>query len=155
RTNNIIVNDGPQAALVSQRAGGPLARYNINYIAQNNGRFRTAVQGNQLNVVAPSQVLKASASVQPTVARTLGNAQVDKAWQGVSPGQVTALKQQFATQHAVPANLPNNPRYTQKTIFTPANKTSNTNTQPPNLIKPFNQNSYPQTTQRTIGTTDG
>ena len=155
RTNNFFVNNGPQSAIVSQRAGAPITRYNINYIAQNNGHYRTAVQGNQLNVVAPAQVLKASASGQPTVARTLGNAQVDKGWQGVPPSQATALKQQFATQHAVPANLPSNPQYTQKAVLTQANKNSSANTQPPNLIKPFNQNTPAQTSQRTVGTTNG
>ena len=155
RNNNTIVNDGPQTAIVSQRAGAPITRYNINYMAQNNGHYRTAVQGNKLNVVGPAQVLKTSASVHPQVTRTLGNAQVDKGWQGVPPGQVTALKQQFATQHAVPSNLPGNPQYTQKAVFTPASKTSSTNIHSPNLIKPFNQNTPAQTTQRTLGTANG
>jgi hypothetical protein len=56
--NNVINNNGPQyqrVAQIAQQQGHPLETYKVNYAAQTqrNAAFKTAVQGNQLNVVAP------------------------------------------------------------------------------------------------------
>src|SRR3984893_7586483 len=68
--NNAIYNNGPQyqrvSQLVRQQAGQQVPNYKINYAAQTqrNATFKTAAQGNQLNVIAPPQKLKPIAAAQ-------------------------------------------------------------------------------------------
>jgi hypothetical protein len=113
--NNVINSYGPQyervSQLVHQQGGQPLASYKINYAAQTqaNAAFKTSVQGNQLNVIAPPPRLRPSATVKPQVARELGRAQVDRGWQNVPEAQAKELRQQSAQQTPVPQNLPPKP----------------------------------------------
>src|SRR5271166_5472485 len=91
--NNVIYNNGPRyqrvSQLVQQQAGQQIPTYKINYAAQTqrNAAFKTAAQGNQLNVIAPPQKLKPIATAQPQVAKQLGKAQVERGWQSVPQGQ--------------------------------------------------------------------
>jgi hypothetical protein len=112
--NNVIINNGPQFQRVSQITNGeghPLQTYQINYAAQaqRNAAYKTAVQGNQLNVFAPPQKLNAVARTQPQVAKQLGKAEVQRGWQNVQPAQREQLQQTFVKQAPVPANLPPKP----------------------------------------------
>jgi hypothetical protein len=112
--NTVINNYGPQyqtVAQVSQQQGHPLETYKVNYAAQTqpNAGFKTAVQGNQLNVVAPPQKLNPVATKEPTVTKQLGKAQVERGWQNVPSAQAQQLKQKFAQQAPPPANLPPKP----------------------------------------------
>ena len=76
---------------------------------QPNAGFKTAVQGNQVNVVAPPPKLNPVATKQPPVTKQLAKAQVDRGWQNVPAAQAQQLKQKFAQQAPPPANLPPKP----------------------------------------------
>jgi hypothetical protein len=105
--NNVINNFGPQAQQVALRTNRQVTKYNINYVAQNDPRaFKTAKNGNQLNVVGPKQSLKTVASQPPNVAKTLTGTKVDKGWKNVNGTQAASLKNKFAQQNPVPGNLP-------------------------------------------------
>ena len=113
--NNAIYNNGPRyqrvSQLVQQQAGQQIPTYKINYAAQTqrNAAFKTAVQGNQLNVIAPPQKLKPIATAQPQVAKQLGKTQVERGWQSVPQGQAEQLRHKFAQQAPVPQTLPAKP----------------------------------------------
>jgi len=113
--NNVINNYGPQYQRVSQlvqaRGGQQLQTYKVNYAAQTqpNAAFKTSVQGNQLNVVAPPQTLKPIATAKPQVAKELGKAQVDRGWRNVPDTQAKQFRQQYVQQTPVPPNLPAKP----------------------------------------------
>jgi Family of unknown function (DUF6600) len=113
--NNVVINNGPQyqrvSQLVQQQGGQPLPSYKINYAAQNqaNAAFKTTAQGNQLNVLAPPQALKPTATVQPQITKDLGKTQVDRGWKNVPEAQAKGLRQQYAQQAPVPQNLPAKP----------------------------------------------
>jgi len=113
--NNVIYNYGPQyqrvSQLAQQRAGQQVPNYKINYAAQTqrNAAFKTAAQGNQLNVIAPPQKLKPIAAAQPKVAKQLGKAQVERGWKNVPQGQAEQLRHKFAQQAPVPQTLPAKP----------------------------------------------
>jgi hypothetical protein len=113
--NNVIYNNGPRyqrvSQLVQQQAGQQIPTYKINYAAQTqrNAAFKTAAQGNQLNVIAPPQKLKPIATAQPQVAKQLGKAQVERGWQSVPQGQAEQLRHKFAQQTPVPQTLPAKP----------------------------------------------
>ncbi len=113
--NNVINNYGPQyqrvSQLVQQRVGQQVPSYKINYAAQTqaNAAFKTSVQGNQLNVVAPPQRLKPVATVRPQVAKELGKAQVDRGWRNVPEAQTQQFRQQYAQETPVPKTLPPKP----------------------------------------------
>jgi hypothetical protein len=113
--NNVINNYGPQyqrvSQLVQQRVGQQVPNYKINYAAQTqaNAAFKTSVQGNQLNVVAPPQRLKPIATVRPQVAKELGKAQVDRGWRNVPEAQTQQFRQQYAQEAPVPKTLPLKP----------------------------------------------
>jgi len=109
--NNVINNYGPQYRRVSQitsAQGHPLQTYQVNYAAQTqrNAAFKTAAQGNQLNVVAPPQKLNTVATMQPRVAKQLGKAQVQRGWQDIQPAQQQQLRQFFTKQAPVPLDPP-------------------------------------------------
>lgn len=112
--NTVINNYGPQyqtVAQISQQQGHPLQTYKVNYAAQTQptAGFKTAVQGNQLNVIAPPPKLNPVASKQPALTKQLAKAQVDRGWQNVPAAQAQQLKQKFAQQAPPPANLPPKP----------------------------------------------
>jgi hypothetical protein len=113
--NSVIYNNGPQyqrvSQLVQQRTGRQIPAYRINYAAQTqpNAAFKTAAQGNRLNVNAPPQRLKPIATVQPQVAKQLGKAQVERGWQNVPQGQAQQIRHQFAQQTPLPQTLPPKP----------------------------------------------
>jgi hypothetical protein len=113
--NNVINNFGPQyervSQLVQQRGGQQIPTYRINYAAQTqaNAAFKASVQGNQLNVVAPPQTLRASATLKPQVARELGKSQVDRGWRNVPQTQAQQVRQQYVQQTPVPPSLPAKP----------------------------------------------
>jgi hypothetical protein len=134
--NNVINNNGPQFQRVSQitaAQGHPLQAYQINYAAQaqRNAAYKTAVQGNQLNVIAPPQKLNAIAHTQPPAAKQLGNAEIQRGWQNVLPAQKQQLQQTFAKQSPVPTSLPPKPGAPPKPQFV-AGKAGN----PQNVGKP-------------------
>jgi hypothetical protein len=113
--NNVVYNNGLQyqrvSQLVQQRAGQQVPNYKINYAVQKqpNAAFKSGVQGNQLNVIAPPQKLKPVATAEPKVAKQLGRAQVERGWQNVSPAQTQQLRHQFAEKAPVPQTLPPKP----------------------------------------------
>src|SRR5262249_33102109 len=109
--NNIFYNYGPQYARISQivqRQGQQVPNYKINYTAQADPKanFRAHAQGNQLNVIAPPQKLKAVAKAEPQVAKQLGKAQVDRGWHNVPPTQAKQIRQKFAKEATTPKTLP-------------------------------------------------
>jgi hypothetical protein len=113
--NNVINSYGPQyervSQLVHERGGQQLPSYKINYAAQRetNAAFKTSVQGNQLNVLAPPPKLRPNATVKPQVTKELGRAQVDRGWRNVPEAQAKEFRQQSAQQTPVPQNLPAKP----------------------------------------------
>jgi hypothetical protein len=126
--NNVINNYGPEFQRVSQavqqQGGQQLPSYKINYAAQNQGNaaFKTSAQGNQLNVLAPPQTLKPTASVKPQVAKELGKTQLDRGWRNVPEAQAKQLRQQYVQQTPVPQNLPAQPALPAKPQIQPATK---------------------------------
>src|ERR1700722_13379170 len=126
--NNVINNYGPEYQRVSQavqqQGGQQLPSYKINYAAQNqaNAAFKTSAQGNQLNVLAPPQTLKPTATVKPQVAKELGKTQVDRGWRNVSDTQAKQLRQQYVQQTPIPQNLPAKPAPPAKPQIQPATK---------------------------------
>ena len=113
--NNVVNNYGPPyqrvSQLVQQQGGQQLPSYKINYAAQRqaNAAFKTTAQGNQLNVLAPPQTLKPTATVKPQVTKELGKTQIDRGWRGVPDAQAKQVRQQYAQQAPVPQNLPAKP----------------------------------------------
>ncbi|MBV9298175.1 MAG: hypothetical protein JO066_04305 [Verrucomicrobia bacterium] len=113
--NNVINTYGPQyqriSQLTQQQVGQQVPNYRINYAAQTqtNVAFKTSVQGNQLNVIAPPSTLKAVATVKPPVAKELGKAEVDRGWRNVPQAQAQQLREQYTQKSPVPKNLPLKP----------------------------------------------
>jgi hypothetical protein len=113
--NSVVYNYGPQyqrvSQLVQQRAGQQVPNYKINYAVQRqpDAAFKTGVKGNQLNVIAPPQKLRAIATAEPKVAKQLGKAQVERGWQNVPQTQAQQLRHQFAEKAQVPKTLPAKP----------------------------------------------
>jgi hypothetical protein len=138
--NNVINNFGPQheriAQLVQERSGQTLPSYKLNYTAQTqrDAAFKTAVQGNQLNVVGPPHTLKAVATSAPQVSRQLGRPQVNRGWQNVPQNQAQQLRQRFAQEAPAPKNLPK-PTLPVKPQIQAAGKSG---TPPPNAAGPGN-----------------
>jgi hypothetical protein len=139
--NNVINNFGPQheriAQLVQERSGQTLPSYKLNYTAQTqrDAAFKTAVQGNQLNVVGPPHRLKAVATSAPQVSRQLGKPQVNRGWQNVPQNQAQQLRQRFAQEAPAPKNLPAKPTLPVKPQIQAAGKSG---TPPPNAAGPGN-----------------
>ena len=109
--NKVFYNYGPQYERVSQimqRQGQHVPNYKISYTPQVDPKanFRAQPQGNQLNVIAPPQKLKAVAKAEPQVAKQLGKAQVDRGWHNVPPNQAQQIRQKFAQEAPVPETLP-------------------------------------------------
>ena len=105
--NSVINNYGPQAQQVALKTNRQVTKYNINYMAQTDPRaFKTAKNGNQLNIVGPKQNLKTVATKPPNVAKTLTGTKVNKGWNNVNSTEAKNLKNKFAQQNPVPGNLP-------------------------------------------------
>ena len=105
--NSVINNYGPQPQQVALKTNRQVTKYNINYMAQNDPRaFKTAKNGNQLNIVGPKQNLKTVATKPPNVAKTLTGTKVNKGWNNVNSTEAKNLKNKFAQQNPVPGNLP-------------------------------------------------
>ncbi len=105
--NSVINNYGPQAQQVALKTNRQVAKYNINYMAQNDPRaFKTAKSGNQLSIVGPKPNLKTVATKPPNVAKTLTGTKVNKGWNNVNSTEAKNLKNKFAQQNPVPGNLP-------------------------------------------------
>ena len=68
--------------------------------------FKTAKNGNQLNIVGPKPTLKTVATKPPNVAKTLTATKVNKGWNNVNSTEAKNLKNKFAQQNPVPGNLP-------------------------------------------------
>ena len=83
--NSVINNYGPQPQQVALKTNRQVTKYNINYMAQNDPRaFKTAKNGNQLNIVGPKPDLKTVATKPPNVAKTLTGTKVNKGWNNVN-----------------------------------------------------------------------
>jgi hypothetical protein len=109
--NNAFYNYGPQYERISQivqRQGQQVPNYKINYATQVDPKanFRAQPQGNQLNVIAPPQKLKAVAKAEPQAAKQLGKAQIDRGWHNVPSNQAQQIRQKFAQEAQVPKTLP-------------------------------------------------
>src|SRR4029077_15915526 len=118
--NNVVNNYGPQYQQLAQITNNRLERYQIDYQqqARPNANFRTVVTGNQVQVVAPPPQLERRATIAPSDARQLKNAQVDRGWQNIDPTKAQQLKQAFQ-QNAppVPKALPPQPPPPPKPII--------------------------------------
>lgn len=105
--NSVINNYGPQPQQVALKTNRQVTKYNINYMAQTDPRtFKTAKNGNQLNIVGPKPNLKTVATKPPNVAKTLTGTKVNKGWNNVNSTEAKNLKNKFAQQNPVPGNLP-------------------------------------------------
>ncbi len=149
--NNVINNYGPQyqrvSQLVQQRGGQQLPNYRINYAAQTraNSGFSTSVEGNQLHVLAPPQILRPISTVKPQVGRELGKAQVNRGWRDVPETQAQQLRQKFAQENPVPKDLPAKPAPPPRPQFQeaakggqhPAGEPGKNQETPPGQLKPF------------------
>jgi hypothetical protein len=118
--NNVVNNYGPQYQQLSQITNNRLERYQINYQqqARPNADFRTVVNGNQVEVVAPPPQLQRGATIAPKDARQLHNTQVERGWQNIDPAKTQQLRQAFQ-QNAppVPKALPSQPAPPPKPVI--------------------------------------
>jgi hypothetical protein len=150
--NNVINNFGPPhdriAQLVQQQSGQTLPSYKLNYAAQTQpgAAFKTSVQGNQLNVVAPPHTLKAMATAAPQVSRQLGKAQVNRGWQNIPQAQAQQLQRQFAQQAPAPKDLPAKPTLPVKPQIQAA---AQPGIRSPNAAAPSNVNPATRTEAKT------
>jgi probable HAF family extracellular repeat protein len=104
--NNIVINNGPPVDYVSQRIGQTIQPTRIVFNQQPQAqRFGTQLQGNQLQVIAPAQTLRAISNVRPTVVQQIPNPVIQRGWQNVPQNQATQLRQAIAQQNPVPQNL--------------------------------------------------
>jgi probable HAF family extracellular repeat protein len=106
--NNVINNFGPPVQTVAARSNRNIqqVRLAVNPATGPNANYGQALQGNQLNVVAPPTTLKAQAVRTPPVQTRIANPQVEKGWQGVNPTEADKLKKTIAQQNPVPKDLP-------------------------------------------------
>jgi hypothetical protein len=102
--NDLVAVNGPRYEQIASQAKIP--SYKLNYVTGNEGRFGINTKGDQLEVMAPSARLQTSASVQPKVEKTLGQAQMDRGWQEVDKQKAAQLKQAIEQQAPVPASVP-------------------------------------------------
>jgi len=118
--NNVVNNYGPQYQQLSQITNNRLERYQINYQqqAQPNANFRTVVNGNHVEVVAPPPQLQRRATIAPKDAHQLQNTQVERGWQNIDPAKTQQLRQVFQ-QNAppVPKTLPSQPASPPKPVI--------------------------------------
>jgi len=118
--NDVVNNYGPQYQQLSQITNNRLERYQINYQqqARPNADFRTVVNGNQVEVVAPPPQLQRGATIAPKDAHQLHNTQVERGWQNIDPAKTQQLRQAFQ-QNAppVPKALPSQPAPPPKPVI--------------------------------------
>jgi hypothetical protein len=141
--NGVAVN-GPRYEQVASEAKVP--RYKLSYVTANEGRFGINPRGDQLQVMAPPPKLQQSATVQPKIEKTLGQAQVEHGWQEIDQQKTAQLKQTMQRQAPVPADLPPKPT-------PPRPATENAQNQPTPNVQ--NQPAEKARTQQTTGQTSG
>ncbi|MBV9645098.1 MAG: hypothetical protein JO334_16170, partial [Verrucomicrobia bacterium] len=106
--NNVINNFGPPVQTVAARSNQNIQEMKLvlSPATDPHANYGQAVQGNQLNVVAPPATLKTQATQAPPVQNRVSNPQVEKGWQGVNSQEAEKLKRTMAEQNPPPNNLP-------------------------------------------------
>lgn len=106
-----VIDNGPDYDRLVRDPNVKIDRYRLNYVQQNNpeAQFSATTHGNQLQVVAPAPRLQRAATVEPKIAGTIANAQVDRGWQNIDEAGAKQLKQTWEKQAPVPASLPATP----------------------------------------------
>jgi hypothetical protein len=106
--NNVINNFGPPVQTVATKTNQniPQVKLALTSATDPNANYGQTMQGNQLNVVAPSATLKRQATHAPPVQNRIVDPQVEKGWQGVKPQDAEKLKKTIAEQNPAPKGLP-------------------------------------------------
>jgi probable HAF family extracellular repeat protein len=106
--NNVINNFGPPVQTVATKTNQNIqqVKLSLNPATDPHARYGQTLQGNQLNVVAPSATLKSQATHGPPVQNRIANPQVEKGWQGLKPEDAEKLKKTVAEQNPPPRDLP-------------------------------------------------
>lgn len=141
--NNVINNFGPPVQTVATKTNQNIrqVKLSLNPATDPHVRYGQTLQGNQLNVVAPSAILKSQAAQGPPVQNRIANPQVEKGWQGLNPEDAEKLKKTVAEQNPPPRDLPKptpflNPQIgTQGPVASAPTPAAGQKT-PTNLVKP-------------------
>src|SRR5271165_6502428 len=106
--NNVINNFGPPVQTVATKTNQNIQQVKLSFTPATDphARYGQTLQGNQLNVVAPSAILKSQATRGPPVQSRIANPQVEKGWQGLKPEDAEKLKKTVAEQNPPPRDLP-------------------------------------------------
>ena len=104
---DLVAVNGPRYEQVASQVKIP--SYKLRYVTGNEGRYGINPRGDQLQVTAPPQKLQQSATVQPKIAKTLGQAQVERGWQEIDQQKTVQLKQTMQRQAPVLVDLPPQP----------------------------------------------
>jgi probable HAF family extracellular repeat protein len=106
--NNVINNFGPPVQTVATKTNQNIqqVKLSLNPTTDPHARYGQTLQGNQLNVVAPSATLESQATHGPPVQNRIANPQVEKGWQGLKPEDAEKLKKTVAEQNPPPRDLP-------------------------------------------------
>jgi hypothetical protein len=139
----VINNFGPPVQTVSTKTNQNIqqVKLSLNPATDSHAKYGQTLQGNQLNVVAPSATLKPQATHVPPVQNRIENPQVEKGWQGVKPQDVEKLKRSIAEQNPPPKDLPKpspfvNPQIGSKGQVAGSPTPGAGQKTPPNLVKP-------------------
>ena len=151
--NNVVNNYGPQYQQLAQITNNRLERYQINYQqqAQPNANFRTLVNGNRVEVVAPPPQLQRRATIPPKDVRQLENTQVERGWQNIDPAKTQQLKQVFQqTAPPVPKMLPSQPAPPPRPVIASvgSSKPGQPGQQPPKSGAPLDNSRFSAERQR-------
>jgi hypothetical protein len=141
--NNVINNFGPPVQTVATKTNQNIqqVKLSLSPATDPHARYGQTLQGNQLNVVAPSATLKPQASHGPPVQSRIANPQVEKGWQGLKPEEAEKLKKTVAEQNPPPGNLPKptpflHPQTGNQAQVAGAPTPGVGQKTPPNLVKP-------------------
>jgi probable HAF family extracellular repeat protein len=141
--NNVINNFGPPVQTVATKTNQNIqqVKLSLSQATDPHAKYGQSLQGNQLNVVAPSATLKPQATHGPPVQNRIANPEVEKGWQGLKPEDAEKLKKTVAEQNPPPRDLPKPTPFLKPQIGNQGQvagpPTSGTGQKtPPNLVKP-------------------
>jgi probable HAF family extracellular repeat protein len=141
--NNVINNFGPPVLTLATKTNQNIqqVKLSLSRATDPHAKYGQTLQGNQLNVVAPSATLKPQATHGPPVQNRIANPEVEKGWQGLKPEDAEKLKKTVAEQNPPPRDLPKPTPFLKPQIGNQGQvagpPTSDTGQKtPPNLVKP-------------------
>ena len=141
--NNVINNFGPSVQTVATKTNQNIqqVKLSLNRANDPHAKYGQTLQGNQLNVVAPSAILKPQATNGPPVQSRIANPEVEKGWQGLKPEDAEKLEKTVAEQNPPPRNLAKptpilKPQIGNQGQVVGAPTPGAAQKTPPNLVKP-------------------